>query len=81
MSVLRAKESFVAAQPNRKKGSTKKVVNAGELVMSDDPVVKGREDLFEAPEASIERATARPGERRQIVISEAIRQSKQKKDS
>ena len=38
----------------------------GDTVLSNDPVVKGREHLFTLkPEETVERATAAPGEKRQ----------------
>lgn len=40
-------------------------IAAGGIYMSDDPVVKGREHLFEAVEP--ERATAAPGELRKTA--------------
>ena len=66
-SLLRARASFWWGQ---------RIINQGDIVASNDPVVKGREQLFEtvaaaakAPvtlsaEMPIERATAGPGEKR-----------------
>lgn len=56
MPALRATTSFIA--PGRVK------VKRGQIVDSADPIVKGREHLFETPEATIERASAAPGEKR-----------------
>jgi hypothetical protein len=44
--VLRARTSFVAVV-----GSTKRLVGEGQLISAADPVVRGREKLFETPEA------------------------------
>lgn len=68
MSVLRVRESFAVSV-----GGTPRVYNPGDLVDADDPVVKGRQVYFEAPEASIARrskvesATAEPGEQRAVA--------------
>lgn len=72
---LRAKETFAVDEPNY----GLRVVHLGDLVDANDPVVKGRADLFEdveqhmargnAPvsrEAVIERASAEPGEKRAL---------------
>lgn len=72
MATLRCKEPFSADI----KG-VPRVVPAGQLVDSSDPIVKGREHLFEsvdahmasrdtAPDtmAAVETATAAPGEKR-----------------
>lgn len=58
--LLRAKYGFVA-------GSLGVTVKGGQLVKADDPVVKGREDLFEPAERGIEQATRAPGEVRVIA--------------
>ena len=67
MAVLRAKTSFSVGNPDR----TKHFVGEGTLVDSRDPIVKGREELFEPVEASvrsfIEQATANPGEARSVT--------------
>ena len=52
--ILRARTAFAVGH---------KIVAAGALVDSDDPLVKGREGLF-AP--VVEQATAAPGERRAV---------------
>ena len=62
--MLRAKETFFT--------TSNLVVVAGDLVDDNDPIVKGREALFEPAEAavkpsSVEQATAAPGERRSAV--------------
>ena len=59
MSELRARESFFAFV----KGISRQI-RAGELVKNNDPVVKGRESLFESP---VEQATAAPGEKRTVA--------------
>jgi hypothetical protein len=62
----RAKTSFVTAS------NPPRVVHAGALFEDSDPVLKGRDDLFENVEEYIERmkapeqATAAPGERRSL---------------
>jgi hypothetical protein len=69
MAILRVRESFFC---NR--DGLPRVYSAGELVDSGDVVVKGREHLFEAVEATAERttppaveqATAAPGEKRHV---------------
>jgi hypothetical protein len=67
MATLRVKEPFAVDV----KGAPR-VLTAGQLVDSTDPVVKGREHLFEAIEAymvrsSPEQATAAPGEKRSVA--------------
>jgi len=72
MATLRCKEPFSADI----KG-VPRVVPAGQLLDSDDPIVKGREHLFEPVESfmasrvvevseSVETATAAPGEKRSV---------------
>lgn len=69
MAVLRCTEGF--AYTDRKTGAPR-VVRSGDLVDAKDPVVKGRESMFEPVEAtvdrasdrSVEQATAAPGEKR-----------------
>lgn len=62
MTVLRVKTPFAL--------SARKVFTIGTLVDASDPIVKGRESLFEPVEtaaartASVEQATAAPGEKR-----------------
>jgi len=71
MPILRVKESFsVLNDP------TCRVYAAGDLVDSNDPVVRGREAHFETVEAVaakragiVEQATAAPGERRSLTPS------------
>lgn len=60
MAALRAKVTFSAGP---------RWVRAGDIISSDDPVVAGREALFERPDdlVPVERATAAPGERRTIA--------------
>lgn len=42
-------------------------VNAGDIVNRLDPVVKGREALFEPVTDAVEQATAAPGEKRTVT--------------
>ncbi len=62
-AVLRANTSFAVTDPN----GAVRVFNPGDVVVSDDPVVKGRENHFEPVEvaagrfANVEEATAEPG--------------------
>lgn len=60
MPKLRALSSFHALG---------RFVRAGDEVDSKDPIVKGREVLFEspAPSGSVEQATAAPGEKRSVT--------------
>jgi hypothetical protein len=68
MAVLRCLAPFALTE----KSGVERVVSAGDLVDSTDPVVKGREDLFEPVETTVartkergvEKATASPGEKR-----------------
>lgn len=70
MAIKRCKTSFAVVT-----GGTPRVVRVGALVEDTDPVLKGRENLFEDAEAfvsaqtarRVEQATARPGERRSIT--------------
>lgn len=64
MPVLRVKESFSPA------GSVH-VYAAGALVDSDDPIVKGREHMFEAVEATVARQQQTPEQREAGVIESA----------
>lgn len=64
--VLRCTSAFAVFN-----GNVPRVLRPGDLVVDDDPAVKGRETYFEPVEASAERhsvrveqATAEPGERR-----------------
>jgi hypothetical protein len=41
-------------------------VKRNELVRADDPIIKGREQFFEAV-SDVERATAAPGEKRTVT--------------
>lgn len=66
MATLRVKEPFAVDV----KGAPR-VLTAGQLVDSADPVVKGREHLFETLDTYMDRkapeqATAAPGERRSV---------------
>lgn len=53
---LRAKTGFIL--------SGHRVVKGGEVVAADDPVVRGREALFEPLDGVVEQATRNPGEMR-----------------
>ena len=71
-SVLRARDSFVAAAPRA--GEPEFLVRVGDVFPADHPVIRGREAFFEPAEAaadratrSIERATAEPGDRRSLT--------------
>lgn len=59
MPILRATTSFATSD---------RTIRTGDLVDSTDPVVKGRESLFELVEVAaartVEQATAAPGEKR-----------------
>lgn len=59
VSLLRARATFWWGQ---------RVINAGDIVSSTDPVAKGRAHLFDPIEtaATVEQATAAPGERRTV---------------
>ncbi len=62
--MLRAKETFFT--------TSNLVVVRGDLVDDNDPIVKGREHLFESIESavkpsSVEQATAAPGKRRSVT--------------
>lgn len=70
MATLRSKTAFAVFFDG-----VPRVVGAGELVDSDDPVVDGREEMFEPVDTfmsrhrSSETATAAPGEARAIKRS------------
>jgi len=55
MAVLRCVEAFAYSEPN----GVQRVLRPGDLVESDDPAVKGREQWFETVEANVKRATER----------------------
>jgi hypothetical protein len=57
MAILRCKTSFHAV-------GRPVMVRAGQIFDSSDPVVEGREHLFEDVDGLVERSTANPGERR-----------------
>ena len=70
MATLRCKEPFSADL-----NGVPRTIPAGALLDSDDPIVKGRERLFEpvdaymvrrSQSAQVEQATAEPGERRSV---------------
>lgn len=68
MATLRCKEPFSCDVDG-----VPRTVPAGTLLDSDDPIVKGREKLFEPVDAFMERraprveqATAEPGEKRSL---------------
>jgi hypothetical protein len=83
-AVLRANTSFAVSESD---GSVR-IFNPGDVVLSDDPVVKGRENHFEPVEvaagrfANVEEATAEPGVMRKrgrpakAVESEAVEPAK-----
>lgn len=68
MAILRAKDSFAFVDAT----GNPRIVGTGDLVASDDPLVKGRESFFERVEAAarrlagIEEATAEPGAVRSV---------------
>lgn len=58
VQVIRANTSFLVGQ---------RWVHAGDIVATDDPIVAGREHLFDSvdvPTRVVEQATATPGEKR-----------------
>lgn len=55
------------------------VVKQGTVVYADDPVVKGREDLFEDLNDVVERATAAPGEKRPAPAGKPAQKAARKK--
>ena len=69
MSTLIARKNFAVGS---------RIVRQGDLVDAKDPIVKGREVLFDEPDAAMarrvraaggtERATAAPGERRDVTV-------------
>ncbi|MEU0393815.1 hypothetical protein ABZ208_13730 [Streptomyces sp. NPDC006208] len=68
MAIKRCKASFAVVM-----NGAPRVITAGQLVDSDDPVIKGREASFEDVEtymsdraARVEQATAEPGEKRSV---------------
>lgn len=64
MAAVRATQTFVVARS--KTDPVKRIVKRGEVFSSKDPIVKGRETLFEDLDEIIERATANPGEKRTV---------------
>lgn len=69
MATLRVREAFAVPQ-----GGISRVMRPGDLVRDDDPIVKGREGLFEPIESAVsrnevrvEQATGAPGEKRSIT--------------
>lgn len=69
---LRARETFFYGN---------RMIARGQLVNAADPIVKGREHLFEPTDADvpiIEQATAAPGERRNVRVRRAIRHPRAK---
>lgn len=64
MAILRCKQSFHAI-------GRPVMVHRGQLFDSSDPIVRGREQLFEAVDDLVEQATAAPGERRSITRKKA----------
>ena len=77
MSVKRSKEAFTTWVDG-----APRVVTIGQLLDSGDPVIKGREHLFEDVETHVaekatrvEQATAAPGEKRAQVRRPAVDES------
>lgn len=78
MGIMRAKASFVTYS-----GGAPRMVHVGDLLEDTDPVMKGREHLFEGVEdhvrrpsgrsGEVEAATAEPGEKRSVRPSSAVR--------
>jgi hypothetical protein len=74
MATLRCKEPFSADL-----GGVPRTIPAGALLDSTDPIVKGREHLFESVDvymdrrapAAVEAATAAPGEKRSVRAAKA----------
>ena len=69
MAIKRCKASFAVSV-----NGVPRMVTAGQLVEASDPVIKGREHLFEDAETyvsdrapKVEQATAEPGERRSVL--------------
>lgn len=70
MATLRCKEAFAAYTDG-----VPRVVGAGELVDTDDPIIEGREHMFEPIDTYMSRrgggqdetATAAPGEARTVT--------------
>jgi hypothetical protein len=71
MAVLRCTTPFAVQE-----GAVPRVLRAGDLVDEKDPAVKGRENLFESVETTVERATAAPGERRSLSTPKTRRSRK-----
>ena len=66
---VRARTSFAVAA-----GGYPRVIAEGDVFSDDDPVVKGREAFFEPVDVfveRVERATANPGEVRDVVLGAA----------
>lgn len=72
---VRAITSFVAAA--KKKGEIGPSVNEGQIVPSDDPIVRAAPGLFvpldDDYSAPVEQATAAPGEKRSLPIPKAVK--------
>ena len=69
MSAVRARTSFAVPA-----GVFSRVVAEGDVFSDTDPVVKGREEFFEPVDVfveRVERATANPGEVREVVLGTA----------
>lgn len=69
MAIKRCRASFAVSV-----GGVPRMVTVGQLVEASDPVIKGREHLFEDVEThvsdralKVEQATADPGERRSVL--------------
>lgn len=76
MATLRCKAPFAVFI-----GGVPRVVGAGELVDTSDPVVEGRDDMFELVDTfmsrhrPVEQATAAPGEARSLTVKRSTRKT------
>lgn len=90
MTVLRAREAFACSDAQ----GTPRVVRPGDLFDSTDPLVTGRQNLFEPVEvatqrseavvaggSSVESATAAPGEKRSVSTGRGRKSSKDSADA
>ena len=80
---VRAVTSFIVARPAKSKTNfgPGTVVHEGDVVLSTDPIVKGREALFMPFSEYVERATANPGEARTVTIPESTTPTVDPKES
>jgi hypothetical protein len=83
MAVLRAKEAFAYNDS----AGVPRVVRPGDLFDASDPAVKKRGHLFETVEVNVERratveaATAAPGERRSVSVPRKTRKADDEDDA